>query len=152
MSYPILNLLTTAQRNGKPNPHIDTVLPSKTTIKMVLSKKYAGSVNIYDKFSREYLAFIKADGTLFKMKVCTDSVFKEILTLHKDPDLVAKLAASGRQIGWCCFCGITLTNKISIFHGYGPICADYYGLPWEGEREAETKAKQPALEFDDDII
>jgi hypothetical protein len=150
--YPLLKLLTTAQRHQLANPHITTVLPDQTTIKIVLSKKYAGSVNIYDKFSREYLAFIKADGTLFKMKVCTDSVFKEILALHKDPDLVNTLAVNGRRVGWCCFCGLHLTNAISVFHGYGPICAGKYELPWEGEAVQEARSKQTALEFDDDII
>jgi hypothetical protein len=39
----------------------------------------------------------------------------------------------GQAYGHCCFCGLELTNKISVHHGYGPICADKYGLPWESE-------------------
>ena len=36
----------------------------------------------------------------------------------------------GQRFGQCCFCGLELTNKASIQAGYGPICADKYGLPW----------------------
>lgn len=159
MTYPLLTLLTTAQRNKILNPHITTVLPTAgTTVKIVLSKKYAGSVNIYNKNTKHYLAFIKADGTLCNIAGTPHHVFKEILDLHRDPNLAEKLAATGRKVGWCCFCSLPLTNKISLFHGYGPICAGNYGLPWEGAPEEEvTEVKsavptQSILTFEDDII
>lgn len=31
----------------------------------------------------------------------------------------------------CCFCKRELTDEISVKVGYGPICAEYFGLPWE---------------------
>lgn len=39
-------------------------------------------------------------------------------------------AAHGRATGNCCFCGRGLTDARSVAVGYGPICADHYGLPW----------------------
>lgn len=43
----------------------------------------------------------------------------------------AKVAARhGRETGQCCFCNRLLTDKRSVEVGYGPICADHYGLPW----------------------
>jgi hypothetical protein len=36
----------------------------------------------------------------------------------------------GKTTSHCCFCGLQLTNRISIYHGYGPICAGNYGLPY----------------------
>lgn len=162
MTYPILTLLTTATRNKIVNPHITTILPDDTTIKIVLSKKYGGSVNIYNKTTKSYLAFIKSDGTLCKIAGTPFSTFKHILALHKDPNLVEQLAATGQRVGWCCFCGLPLINKISIFHGYGPICAGKYELPWEGEQEESVATKeeikqvrqetQSVLSFEDDII
>ena len=154
MTYPILTLLTTAARNKIVNPHITTVLPDDTTIKIVLSKKYGGSVNIYNKTTKAYLAFIKSDGTVCKVAGTPFSTFKHIVDLHKDQDLANRLAATGRRVGWCCFCGLPLTNKISLFHGYGPICAGKYELPWEGEQETEARNKQDVMIFDeaDDII
>jgi hypothetical protein len=38
--------------------------------------------------------------------------------------------AHGQATGNCCFCGRGLTDERSVAVGYGPICADYYGLPW----------------------
>ena len=52
-------------------------------------------------------------------------------------DLVRKLAVQGQEYNHCCFCGLELTNTSSVYHGYGPICAGHYGLPW-GDKE-ETK-------------
>lgn len=45
-----------------------------------------------------------------------------------DPAGVA--AAYGRRTGSCCFCSKELTDGRSVSVGYGPICADRYGLPW----------------------
>lgn len=42
-----------------------------------------------------------------------------------------ELAIQGRKSGSCCFCHRQLDNKISVAMGYGPICAEKYGLPWE---------------------
>ncbi len=45
-----------------------------------------------------------------------------------DPAGVA--AAYGHAVGACCFCSITLTDPRSVGVGYGPDCAENYGLPW----------------------
>lgn len=41
-----------------------------------------------------------------------------------------KLALNGKEYKSCCYCGIALTNPASLQAGYGPICADNWGLPW----------------------
>jgi len=41
----------------------------------------------------------------------------------------------GQQYAHCCFCGLELTNKNSVTVGYGPICAEKWGLPWDGMAE-----------------
>ena len=50
--------------------------------------------------------------------------------LAADPAGIAKMY--GLETGVCCFCGLELTDKRSIAAGYGPVCADNYGLPWGG--------------------
>lgn len=51
--------------------------------------------------------------------------------LSEDDKLTAeKAAAFGKLYGVCVFCGLTLTNEASIEVGYGPVCAENYGLPW----------------------
>ena len=44
-----------------------------------------------------------------------------------DPETVAK--QYGRITGRCCFCHLKLSNRVSIYNGYGPVCAEHYGLP-----------------------
>jgi hypothetical protein len=36
----------------------------------------------------------------------------------------------GQRFGRCCFCGLELTDGRSVDAGYGPICADKFGLAW----------------------
>lgn len=35
-------------------------------------------------------------------------------------------AREGKRMGACCFCSRTLTDPVSLEHGYGPICARHY--------------------------
>jgi hypothetical protein len=45
-----------------------------------------------------------------------------------DPAGVA--GAYGKKTGACCFCSRRLDDARSVDVGYGPTCADHYGLPW----------------------
>lgn len=49
--------------------------------------------------------------------------------------------ANGQVTGICCFCGIHLVTHNSIAAGYGPVCADKYGLPWGVEHEKKEKGQ-----------
>ena len=51
-----------------------------------------------------------------------------------DPAGVASIY--GRETGACCFCSRELTDGRSIHVGYGPVCADRFGLPWGEKQEA----------------
>lgn len=49
------------------------------------------------------------------------------------PATAEELAELGEQSHYCCFCSTELTDRDpghSIDRGYGPICANRYGLPW----------------------
>ena len=58
--------------------------------------------------------------------------FGDVLSLlravSEQPQAVAR--AYGRATGQCCFCHRRLTDPRSVRAGYGPTCADRYGLPW----------------------
>lgn len=56
-------------------------------------------------------------------------------------DPIAAAVESGRVTGCCCFCSRTLTDAGSVEHGYGPTCAEKYGLPWESKTNAEFIAE-----------
>lgn len=72
------------------------------------------------------------------------------------PDILAlldRLAANPAQVaseygkltGNCCFCGLPLTDPQSTAVGYGPVCADHYGLP-HGEYRATQIDTTPKFE------
>lgn len=48
--------------------------------------------------------------------------------LASDPAGVA--AEFGHLTGHCCFCSLTLKDARSVTVGYGPICAEKFGVPW----------------------
>lgn len=54
-----------------------------------------------------------------------------ILAFLVDPVHVS--AQMGRLIGRCCYCNRHLEDERSTIKGYGPICANNYGLPWGDE-------------------
>jgi Family of unknown function (DUF6011) len=56
-------------------------------------------------------------------------------------DPAGQATVYGKATGQCCFCGQELTDPRSVAMGYGPICAEHFGLPW-----GEKKAKQPTLQ------
>ena len=45
-------------------------------------------------------------------------------------DPIEKMAEMGRLAGRCCFCNKQLEDERSTAHGYGPVCAKNYRLPW----------------------
>lgn len=58
----------------------------------------------------------------------TEAVAHAIQQFMEQP--AAKAAEYGKLHGKCCFCNKDLTDKMSIKVGYGPVCAQHYGLPY----------------------
>lgn len=59
----------------------------------------------------------------------SDEAITTFLTdLAEDPAGAAR--EYGARTGRCCFCGQGLTTVESTSHGYGPVCARSWGLPW----------------------
>lgn len=56
--------------------------------------------------------------------------------IEADPIAAAKL--SGKLTSCCSFCSRELTDELSVKAGYGPICAEHWGLPWGGKRSGIT--------------
>lgn len=75
----------------------------------------------------------------------TPEVKALIKSVASDPTKVAKL--QGQKYTYCCFCGLELTNKSSVYHGYGPICAENWGLTWgeTGDIKDEEEAAKKEL-------
>lgn len=94
-----------------------------------------------------WVASRRVDGAQLK------AVEAALAEFEADP---AKAAAEyGHATGSCCFCSRELTDERSVTVGYGPVCAERYGLPW-GEVPGklsceEVRAEQQAIVKDADI-
>jgi polyhydroxyalkanoate synthesis regulator phasin len=92
---------------------------------------------------RPYLGKITPEGKFFAGRGVEDEVKQRIAEVGAD--VVGSAKAHGAQHGNCCFCSRDLTTNESVSNGYGPICADRYGLPWivrEEFIEAKADLKQ----------
>jgi hypothetical protein len=142
----ILNLLRTAIANGKQDPFIDYTpeySPEESFCKKVrfCLPKYADEKGA---FILNYTPNAKADGKLFLGSIHLDGYVDWTSLAKSEPKLVLELqklfqnpvdclARAGRRLICCCFCGKQLDTSISRYHGYGPVCAGKFGLPWEGD-------------------
>jgi hypothetical protein len=92
------------------------ISPAKET------SKNAGA--LYVKQAGQYLGKISG-GRFFAAQECTADQQKKVVAFIDDPKAAA--IAYGKETGVCCICNATLTNKVSIEAGIGPICGEKFG-------------------------
>lgn len=115
-------------------PKIVLMLSDGTGIKVYMSgprSKYPDTVNIQT-MDRGWFGRIFRNGEWHKPRSMTfqqvDETTKLMNRLAADPAAVA--SEYGHLTGHCCFCNRKLDDERSTKVGYGPVCADHYGLPW----------------------
>lgn len=91
--------------------------------------------------ARTFYGRITPGGSFQPTRSCAPGVAETLADLATDP--ASKTAAEGKRTGACCFCGRELSTKESLHVGYGPVCAEKYGLPW-----GETGPSAAALAAD----
>ena len=75
--------------------------------------------------TNEYLGKI-VDGRFLAARACQPADIAALQVAAADP--LAAAIAYGRVTSSCSCCGLTLTNKLSIELGIGPICRDKWGF------------------------
>lgn len=93
--------------------------------------KYPGAIVII--LNKLWMGRIHTDGGLQKGVNFNESSHKdEFLSLlaafSADPEGVA--SKYGKMHSKCVFCMLPLNDPKSLAVGYGPVCADHYGLQW----------------------
>jgi hypothetical protein len=106
--------------------------------------KYTGSIMVTDgrPFGQNvWYGRIEPSGQFMPSGKADAWVTDTLVAFAADP---AGFAASyGHTTGSCCFCGLELSTTESTAVGYGPVCADNYGLPW-GAKVAKAKRGKAA--------
>jgi Family of unknown function (DUF6011) len=80
---------------------------------------------------RKWLGRITRAGQFEPARDTDPALGDKLRAFAADPAGVA--GAHGRLTHNCCFCNAALTDERSELVGYGPVCADNFGLPW-GQR------------------
>ena len=97
--------------------------------------KHPGTINITDGGpwgDNKWYGRVTAEGEWEPSSVVTEPLRKLITTVLENFSINAKHAAMsyGHASSQCCFCAKQLDTKESVSAGYGPVCADKWGLPW----------------------
>jgi len=108
-------------------------------------KNFIGAACYYDN-----LEIFKAARIIPEQKIIIEALENQIIIQNVveavrslTTDLITggneSLKIYGIKTGNCCFCSKELTDHRSVEAGYGPICAERYGLPWgdEGDEDKE---------------
>jgi hypothetical protein len=138
----VMNLFSTARAHLK-HPKI-TLQVGAQPLALSLAgpnSKAPGTVNVTDggRFgSNQWFGRVSPNGSWEKSRQATPQVEAFLLEFSKAPAAVAK--KYGRLTGRCCFCNKALTDAKSTAAGFGPVCADHFGLT------AEWKAAVGVLE------
>lgn len=89
-------------------------------------------------FESDYYGKISPDGRFMKVASCPATVEPLLQAFANDPEGVA--TKYGRLTGCCSFCARKLTDKRSTLVGYGPVCAEKFGLDWGKRVEVPADA------------
>jgi Family of unknown function (DUF6011) len=129
----IVNLLRVAGSRLKfPKIRMVTEAGEKLVVSVAGARsKYAGHVMLTDGGpfgANRYYGRIDLDGKVHDGRDMTATIMQLLRTFADNPAGVA--AAYGKRTGACCFCSRELETRESLAVGYGPTCAEHYGLPW----------------------
>jgi len=93
--------------------------------------KYAGQIMLTDGRpfgENKFYGRIDVDGKFYPTRHAGKDVVNLVSEFAANPEEVA--GRYGRLTGGCCFCAHPLKDNRSLSVGYGPICADRFGLNW----------------------
>lgn len=93
--------------------------------------RYQGEIMVTDGGpfgSNQYFGRIDKEGVFHATDSAKIPVFALLERLSSHP--VETASEYGRLTGQCCFCSLGLKDARSTAVGYGPVCADHFGLPW----------------------
>lgn len=119
-------------------PKIVLALASGAPVVLKLSgqgSKVPNTVNVTDDQpfgQNKWYGRISEQGEFTESSRIAEQEMNEVARLmRKLSENPAEVAAKyGHLTGNCCFCNKKLTDEKSTSVGYGPVCAQHYGLPW----------------------
>ena len=128
---PIIGHFDAAHENGLQYPSITirsrAPSPGIRMYRAGQKSSRPGSVAVTDAEGDTFWGRVRRDGTFHAREAAPDWVGGVLRDFAEEPGEFARL--EGQQSGACCFCDAKLTESGSIEVGYGPVCAQNFGLP-----------------------
>jgi Family of unknown function (DUF6011) len=125
----VVAFLTAAQARGLKAPKARFLAPDgRSELRVAMAgraSKYPGSVQVY--LADEWIGRVMPDGAVAGRLAQAPDVLALLDTIAGNPAEAAR--AFGAVMGRCSFCALPLTDEGSTEVGYGPICAQKFGLP-----------------------
>lgn len=129
---PLFARFKRAQEQNIQAPRISTYLgDSKLVISLPKESK-----GIYIRLDGAYLGKIDSNGRAHPFPIdqpMRDDVIQRLSEIAENPSKAGK--AHGQKHNNCMFCMRDLTTTDSVYYGYGPICAEKWGLEWGDARQ-----------------
>lgn len=126
---PIAEFLRAAQQRGLKKPRLRVLAPDNTTemqLAITIHGVAPGSISVTR--GGVFVGCIRPSTNAMTNKLAEDvELQRHLLEVAKDPAAAAKRYAV--LMCRCSFCGLQLTDEGSVEVGYGPICAQHWGLP-----------------------
>lgn len=110
------------------------------------ASKYPGSIAVTDglPFSKsKFYGWITPEGEWTSHSQASAAVSEVVVNLAKDPTAAA--VEHGHSTGKCCFCNRVIKDAEAKAVGYGPMCADAYGLPFGASGSQQVEAPVAVL-------
>lgn len=143
----IFELFAVAKTNGAKYPKIRLQTNEQPPVAVVMSQagprsQYAGQVMItngeaFGSPLNRFFGRIDQSGVFHEGRHVTDAVRATLRNMADDPARAAM--EYGKLTDHCCFCAKRLTDGRSILAGYGPQCADKFGLAWGDGQDEDAK-------------
>lgn len=148
-------LFDKAKQSGLKLPAIFLILgdgPSGLGVKLKLAPMHGKNPNcVYVTCEEKYHGKITPQGVYLPCNEQPPGLIDLLRQLSDDPVGTAK--RYGKITNRCCFCRLELSNLASIYNGFGPVCAEKYGLPreepppgWNPVEQLESTLPQAAAE------
>ena len=140
---PVVEIMALAAEAQKRLPKI--VLTTSATGPVVLKRAGSrssreGTINVTDGGdfgSNAWYGRVELDGSFTAGRDLTVPIRELLTELAADPAKVA--GQNGVATGACCFCAKLLSTRESRSVGYGPVCAEKFGLPWGDTAAADEE-------------
>jgi hypothetical protein len=145
----ILNLFANAQAKGLKKPKVRFDVDGQhLEFKLAGSaSKYNGQIIVSDGGpygASKFFGVISQSGSWTPTKFTPPGIVSVVSEFNANP--VGFTSKHGKLTGRCCYCYRHLETAESLHAGYGPVCADKFGLPWGEVDEDHSDAGIAAVE------